>query len=114
MLIKTPPDATPIDDISGLIPTISTQEELNQREFANINKTVMKYFLGHLSEKKAPFTLGWLHQVHQEMYGEVWEWAGKPRQREFNIGIAALHIETSLKQLLDNLEYWQDKTNMEV
>lgn len=110
---KNIPGSTFIADASGLIPTILTQQELDEREFANINQAMTKYLLGSITEKKAPFTLTWLHQVHEEMYGQVWSWAGAPRQVETNIGVLPIHIQTSLQQLLGNLQFWRDQKTMD-
>lgn len=113
MLSKTPAGATPLEEISGLIPKhISTKQELDELEFANINKATQKYFLKKLNDKKAPFTLSWLFQVHKEMYGEVWEWAGRPRTTELNIGSSPFQIGEQLKQLTDNFLYWEEESSM--
>jgi len=102
--------ATPIDDISGLIPRhIITRDDLYDLEFANINQAIKKYFLDSISDKLAPFTVEWLFQVHKEMLGEVWEWAGKQRTRELNIGSAPHLIVEHLKQFVDDLEYWEEE-----
>ncbi len=114
MLVKVPSGATPIEDISGLIPkNITTKKELDEVEFANINKAMPKYFLGKITEKKAPFTLSWLYQVHRGMYGEVWEWAGVRRNTDLNLGTPPHQIDVSLQQLLDNFKYWETSQTME-
>lgn len=114
MQIKVPPGATPIEDISGLIPKhITTKAELDELEFANINQATERYFLGKLSEKKAPFHFSWLLQVHKEMFGKVWKWAGKLRTRELNIGTAPIQIQQQLKQLIDNFWYWEKEASMD-
>jgi Fic-DOC domain mobile mystery protein B len=113
MFIKVPPGATPIDDISGLIPKhISTKQELDELEFANINQAAQKYFLGQLNDKKAPFEHSWFFKVHKEMYGQVWDWAGKPRTKDLNIGAPPFSIQEQLKQLVDNFSYWENESSM--
>ncbi len=43
-LIENIPGATPLDDLSGLIPThITTRQQLNEWEAANILQAVKKY-----------------------------------------------------------------------
>lgn len=115
MLQKTPPGATPIEDHSGLIPKhVTTKAELDELEFANINRAIQKYFLGKLTDKKAPFDISWLFQIHREMYEEVWDWAGKARLSELNIGTPPHQIHEQLKQLIDNFWYWEKETEMEI
>lgn len=112
MLTQMPPGATPLDDTTGLIPRhITTKDELNELEFANINKAVQKYFLGKITDKKAPFDVPWLFKVHREMYGDVWMWAGQTRTTELNIGAPPLQIRERLQQLVQNFRHWEfDKT----
>ena len=115
MTDRSPPGAAPLDDTSGLIPRhVTTKAELDELEFANINQAAEKYFLGRLTDKKARFDVGWLLQVHREMYGAVWRWAGKPRTTELNIGAPPHQILEQLKQLTDNFHYWEKETAMEI
>ena len=113
MEINLPRGAAPFNTNGLLHRHLTTQEELNALEFANINQAMGKYLLGSLTEKKAPFTLEWLFQVHREMFEEVWDWAGKPRNTEFKIGVLPAQIPSFLKQLLDDLKYWEGQTTME-
>ncbi len=85
LLIEDITGATPIDDISDLIPShISTHSELNEWEAANILKAVKKY----LTEKRnIEINLSWLKNVHKEMFGETWTWAGEFRQKNLNLGV---------------------------
>ncbi len=55
MLRNIPPGATPLEDADGLIPQhVLTKSELDELEFANMNQATRKYFLGKLTDKKAP------------------------------------------------------------
>jgi len=69
----------------GLIPTwIVTRDDLNRAERANIAK-------GLRWARRARFDVlapGDLMTLHKRMYGDVWRWAGQPRQSEKNIGRA--------------------------
>lgn len=40
------------------------------------------------------------------MFGRVWNWAGKFRHSNKNIGIEAYLIPTELKNVLDDAQYW--------
>lgn len=99
---------TPLDDSSGLLIDISTREELNAYEFANVNKTITKYLLSKPSDQKAPFTFDWFLKVHREMFREVWEWAGQIRKTNKSIGIDKMQIRKALKLLEKDYHYWID------
>lgn len=101
------PGQTPIDDISGLKPDISTQAELNACEAENIRQATLKYIAKQPSPKQAPFDLAWILRLHQEMFGQVWDWAGTVRQIELNLGSPAYRIQIDLQTLLDDLLAWK-------
>ncbi|RUM73930.1 MAG: mobile mystery protein B, partial [Sulfurovum sp.] len=85
-------DATPLDDISGLKLDTSkpyTMEEIYFFEAKNITMATLKYLSLVPDKKLAPFSFEWLLLLHQEMFGDVWEWAGKLRQTELSIGVKA-------------------------
>jgi fido (protein-threonine AMPylation protein) len=84
MIDSTEPidDATPLDDISGLkLPKnkVYTLKEIYEQEALNIAKTTIKYLSAPPSKKEAPFSYGWMMQLHKEMFGDVWDWAGNLR-----------------------------------
>jgi Fic-DOC domain mobile mystery protein B len=102
--------ATPIEDASDLIPThISTRAELNEWEAANILKAERRY----LARKKPPvITVEWLKKIHRTMFDETWRWAGQLRKKEINIGVDWHQIQEELKRLVDDLKYWNDKSDL--
>jgi Fic-DOC domain mobile mystery protein B len=103
----TIPGETPIDDVSGLlIKDISLRRELNEAETNNIADAILKYLVGIADVDDAPFDFSWALQLHREMFGKVWAWAGKLRKVELNIGVPAMHVEPRLYELLCNLRYW--------
>ncbi len=106
-----PKGATPLtpEDLEGLLPKyITTRRELNDAEFKNITEATKKYYL---SRRKFPFTIGVLFRIHKEMFGKVWNWAGKKRKTNKNIGVDKAQIEVELKKLIDDFEFWK-KQNM--
>jgi Fic-DOC domain mobile mystery protein B len=114
MQLKTIAGATPIDDISGLKISVSSQAELNTAEARNIARAVVKYLSKKPSARTAPFDRKWLLKLHGEMFGEVWEWAGKLRTGgTLNIGVAAHRISEELQKLPGDLRYWE-KTGMPI
>ncbi|WP_425616189.1 mobile mystery protein B [Anatilimnocola sp. NA78] len=101
------PGETPLDDLSGLkIKGITTRAELNIFEATNIEKVVARYLTVRPSRRSAKFTFAWCLSLHQEMFGEVWHWAGCQRGRELNLGIASRAIPENLAMLLDDLQSW--------
>lgn len=104
------PGETPIDDVSGLkIPGIATRRQLSLVEAENIRKALVKYFGGDLSSEIAPFSLRWAKQLHQEMYGDIWDWAGQFRHRDVNLGCSWPQIQEKTHNLLEDLSFWKNQ-----
>ena len=99
---------TPLDDISGLIPDyITTREELIAAESKNILEAEIKYNLSPRFKNESKFLFG----VHRTMFCHVWDWAGKQRKTNLNIGVPFSEVRIEFKNLLDDLQYWE--TNKE-
>jgi len=110
-------DATYPDDISGLKLNTSknyTMQELYLYEAKNITKATLKYLATTPDKNIAPFDYNWFLQLHTDMFGDVWEWAGKLRQVELSIGIKAYLISTEIKKLVDDLDFWDKNKSFEV
>jgi Fic-DOC domain mobile mystery protein B len=75
-IINQPRGSTPIEDISGLIPDITTRSELNEAESLNILDAMDWVQSGRVGD---PVTVGFYINLHRRMYDEVWTWAGKLR-----------------------------------
>lgn len=55
-----------------------------------------------------------VRDLHRRLYAPVWEWGGRQRRRETNIGIAPEHIAVEMRNVLDDLEYhWTHQTGMD-
>lgn len=103
-------DATPLDDISGLkLPAgkVYSLKEIYVAEANNIAIATLKYLSAPPSRKIAPFTFEWLSILHEEMFGNVWEWAGKFRRIELSIGIKAYQVPMALKELANDIAFWE-------
>ncbi len=81
-------DDTPFDGSGLKIKTIKTRRQLNEAEFESILRVTEKYLLSKPSHKLAPFTFSWLVDLHREMLGSVWSWAGEIRTTQKNIGVS--------------------------
>ena len=109
--------ATPLDDTSGLkLPSdrVYTLRAIYEAEANNIALATIKYLAAPPPKKIAPFTYGWLQQLHEEMFGNVWDWAGKFRQVELSIGIKAYQVPTALKELADDIAYWDKNKTFDI
>ncbi len=42
------------------------------------------------------------------MFANVWNWTGKFRQVELSIGIKAYQVSTALKDLADDIAFWEE------
>lgn len=100
-----PAGSTPLppEDQRGLRQSwITTREELNEAEQANI-------LAGRAWALRSRVNLTgetYLMRLHQRMFGDVWSWAGKVRVRETNIGVLPYEIPTRLRQFLGDVDYW--------
>lgn len=102
------PGQTPLDpdEIAGLrFPHVSTQGELDHLEQANIEEG-----LKWLSKQKAPDVLSddFVRRLHKRLFGQVWDWAGKYRLTEKNIGVDSLQISVQLRVLLADAQFWTE------
>ncbi len=99
---------TPLEEeeLEGIrIATISTKAELDEWEQQNIEEAL----LWAMSKKwKAEKVLSevFINELHKRMYQNVWKWAGKFRRTEKNIGVISYHIPASLRQLVDDVQFW--------
>jgi Fic-DOC domain mobile mystery protein B len=104
-LFEQPDDATPLtpEEQRELIPAyIAYRSELNEAEQESIARAqdwALRTRRNLLSEK-------FLRDLHKQMLGDVWRWAGKFRTSERNLGIPFHEIPTALRQLLDDVKAW--------
>ena len=100
------PGATPLDrdEAAGLVPTyISTQGELNALEQENILKA--EEWLSRARKPEAILSEKFFRQLHREMFGDVWRWAGKYRNSEKSIGVPSVQVPVAVKTMLDNTRF---------
>lgn len=54
-----------------------------------------------------------MRELHGRLYGAVWEWGGRQRSRETNIGIAPDRIAVEFRNVLDDLRYqWEHRSGV--
>ncbi len=99
---------TPLDDISGLkIEGITTRSELDEAEAENILEAFLKYTVSAEQLNTVQFDTLFLQQLHKDMLGNVWSWAGEFRTTQTSIGIEAVNIRQALYRLMDDLAFWE-------
>ena len=101
-----PIGATPLnnDEIYNLIPKhLSTQKELNEWEQYNI---IMAESWAFKHKRKNIMSIKFAQKLHKEMFNQTWNWAGKFRRHQTNIGVASIYISQELKLLFDDATYW--------
>ena len=104
-LFEPPEDATPLtpEEMRDLIPAhISSRHELNAAEQENILRG-QDWALGR---RREPLSEKFIRDLHKQMLGEVWRWAGDFRASERNLGINHWEIPVALRLLLDEVRGW--------
>jgi len=103
------PGATPGDDTSGLIQRqLTDRSARNAAELDAISRAYNKHI--YRARRKRAGT-EWLtdeliRRVHFDMFGEIWEWAGKYRTDSVNIGVEFHLIPEQIKLLCGDFNYW--------
>lgn len=102
---QTPIDEEEKEDL--LLKTISTREELDEFEQANI-EMALEWSLKRSFSKDEVISIGFIKELHRKMFSEVWGWAGTFRKSNKNIGVDKFNIEQELFRLMDDCRYWID------
>jgi len=104
--MEYPEGATPLsaDEIVGLKHKhVTTRNELDQLEQANI-QSGLEWL--KRTRNKDMLNETFVRELHKQLFGDVWKWAGTFRRTEKNIGVDPLQIPEKLRMLLDDLRYW--------
>lgn len=102
-------DETAGEDISDLLlKHMTTRESRNAVELEAIGRAYDKHvFRGR---KKKPgsqwLTEATIRQVHQDMFGGIWSWAGRYRKINLNIGIPWSQIPEQIMVLCSDFAFW--------
>lgn len=100
--------ATPLDESETLGLKqfwISNRDQLNELEFANISRALADRYWNRLSTSEILDDLV-LRQLHKAMFSNVWEWAGKYRTTEKNIGCDSREISVRVRELCQSAKLW--------
>lgn len=96
------------DEKKGLKPAyITYRAELNEAEQVNLLQAE-RLFLAQKPPKE-PLNFAdqaFICQVHKRMYGDVWDWAGKYRNSERNIGVDFWLIHEEMHKFTGDAQWW--------
>jgi len=96
------------DEKEGLlIKTISTREELDEFEQANIQEAIEWSIKTKISREQL-LSEDFILFIHKKMFDEVWEWAGTKRKTNKKIGVDKTQISIELQKLIDECNFWID------
>ncbi len=105
MFENEPDGATPVDadEAADLLPQhIGTRAELNAWEQQNIIEAVR----WTQTTRKSALDPGMIRDLHGRMFDKTWEWAGKYRLTDKNIGVTSNQIAVQIQKLIDDAGYW--------
>jgi Fic-DOC domain mobile mystery protein B len=110
-----PEDATPLDDISGLLrDDITNRKQLDEAETLNILSAQDWIARGRLGDL---FTIPFYQKLHTSMFNQVWAWAGQLRSitgDRPNIGVDPATVPMELGAVA--MEYnrqWEERKETE-
>ncbi|MET0230892.1 MAG: mobile mystery protein B [Rhodanobacteraceae bacterium] len=99
---QTPLDA---DEINGLrMNWVTTRGALNDVEHENIQKGMT--WASRAARRRKVLSDDFLRELHRQMFGDVWAWAGHYRFSEKNIGVAPHRIAESVRNLVEDVNVW--------
>lgn len=101
-----PEGATPLDPdaIAGLIPSLTTQGELNEFEAQNIAAALSWARRSRTLKRDLPAMDG-LALLHRRMFNRTWRWAGQFRQTDTNIGVSWYLAPTQVQTLCGDVRF---------
>lgn len=106
-----PIGATPGGDTSGLLlEHLTTPAARNAAETESISRAYDKHvFRARRKKQGTPWLIDdFIRKMHKDMFGTIWEWAGKYRQTKTNLGVDPHLIQEQIKLLSEDFLYWND------
>ncbi len=94
------------DELQGLIPDLTTREELNEWERKNILKGHNWAFNQRNLKRRDPFSEEFVQSLHRKMFDYTWKWAGTYRNTEKNIGVKVIQIRECMVNLVEDAKCW--------
>ena len=94
------------DEKRDLIPSLSTQRELNEFEFANIRSARDWARQPRRLARTDLTSASYLLDLHRRMFNATWRWAGRFRTTDKTIGVSPVRLQSDLAALLGDVRYW--------
>jgi Fic-DOC domain mobile mystery protein B len=110
-----PIGATPLEEnaLAGLKPKwVSSRADLNLAEAMNIANAADKYLKRNFALETLLDDL-FVRNLHRDMFGEVWSWAGKYRTTDLNIGSSFQFVAVEVAALMQDAKFWFDGSQPE-
>jgi Fic-DOC domain mobile mystery protein B len=95
-----------LEDIKGLIPSITLTAELNEWEYENNTRGRAWAFSPQEIAKANPLTEEYILTLHRRMFGDTWRWAGTYRKKNANLGCQFYLIAQEIWAVLREANYW--------
>lgn len=105
--------ATPLDpdEAEGLLlGHVTTRGELDELEEANI-QLGLEWASRRARRGRGGvdvLTEEFLYELHRRMFDAVWEWAGRIRRTEKNIGVDPAQIGPEVRKLVEDARHWRE------
>jgi len=103
-----PDGSTPLgkDEARGLrLSWVATRGDLNESEQGNILAARRKRRWRTPAWRELLDDLA-ARDLHRDMFGQVWSWAGTYRNSEVNIGVAPPEISVGVRDLMEDAKLW--------
>lgn len=104
-----PTGATPGEDLSGLLRSnLSNKRERDAAELQSIAQAYDRHVFRARRKKTGVewLTEEFVRHVHRDMFGQIWDWAGKYRTASVNIGIDFHLIVDQVARLCEDFRFW--------
>lgn len=112
----------PDDELAALLPHIGDLlgRPVSKAAIYDLEQAVQERVTEELLMAVLDGTLGldellndfFLRDLHAQLYGDIWAWAGVWRRRELNIGVAPEQVAVELRNSLDTIRYrWEHTTD---
>lgn len=109
---ETPPSG---DELDALLPHVvdTLGQPVSKADIFDLESAVLQdvaeglityVFNGDLTLDEL-LTDQFLRDLHRQLYGDIWTWAGRWRSRDVNIGVAPEQIAVDLRTTMDNIRY---------
>lgn len=109
MEFHIPEGATPLnpDVRAGLIPSLWTQDELDEWEQRNITDG-WRWARRSRTLRRDLLSAAGLRLLHRRLFGHTWRWAGDFRQTQTNLGVSCPQIPVQVAALCADAQYQID------